>query len=599
MKKIIPFLILLLTSCSFLEENPTTSFSESSVYATEEGLDASLIGCYAGMQGSSMYQGEMAEYLQFCSQLVHWKSGRTAQQWTQTLSMTMYSNSDQNYKMFRGLYAAIFRCNKLISSLPDSPVDEAFKREVEGEAKLLRGILYFTLVRLYGDVPLITEPATDIRETEVPRTHYCKIYGQILDDLTYAEENMRDEVRQIQVSGLSGRPHRWAATSFKSLVYVQMACLLECPDDQWFDMSKEGRAPDFSFCSVTSAEDAWKKALELSESVITSGAYELADRYTDLFRWSSPEDYQLKERIFVLQSTDNGTTGNYLSVRTLPAYPDGTLNVSTENKNNGRIRPERFVFQKWAQTYGGEKVTSREDNVKNIYVSCPDPRFDATYIHTKYFNQKDRKDVSLYPAPGCVRNSNAKEAYFRKYLNPQYNAGSSYADFYLMRYAEVLLIAAESAASLSEGPGDSHWTKSLGYVEQLHARARRSVPDGQPESDQPVWESGRFTSKEELVKAIMWERVFEMSCEGHEFYDSHRRGAQYMIDEITMPMNAFLELSAQSYGSKSYKAVLFNGLTLPVDPVEVRKALLLSFPEEEIRFNPAIGTEDQNDFFVR
>lgn len=72
-----------------------------------------------------------------------------------------------------------------------------------------------------------------------------------------------------------------------------------------------------------------------------------------------------------------------------------------------------------------------------------------------------------------------------------------------------------------------------------------------------------------------------------------------MIDEITTPMNAFLELAAQSYGSKSYKAVLFNGQLLPVDPAEVRKALLLSFPEEEIRFNPAIGTEDQNDFFVR
>ena len=96
----------------------------------------------------------------------------------------------------------------------------------------------------------------------------------------------------------------------------------------------------------------------------------------------------------------------------------------------------------------------------------------------------------------------------------------------------------------------------------------------------------------------MWERVFELGCEGHEFFDSHRRGVSYMIDEITAPMNEFLDRAPQSYGSKSYKSVLFNGQSLPVDPMEVRKGLLLAFPEEEIRFNPSIGPEHQNDFYI-
>lgn len=593
-------LLLILSSCSeFLEEVPSTSFSESSAYSTEEALEASLTGCYSAMQGSSMFQGEMAEYLQYCSLLVHWKGTRTQQQWVQAFDLTMYSVNSNNQKMFSALYAAVFRCNKLIDALPSSPVDDGFKKEIEAEARLLRGILYFTLVRLYGDVPLVLAPASNVSETAVPRTPYQQVYAQIIADFEYAHANMRDESRQTAVTGTSGRPHRWAAASFLAAVYVQIACLMENPQDQWFDLSKEGRAPDFSHCGIADASAAWKLALDTAESVIAEGGYSLAEDYRSLFSWASPEDYMLKERIFVLQSTDNGTSGNYMAVRTLPEYPEGTHNVTTENKNTGRIRPERFVFQKWAATYGGVRADDSRTDVKNrLYLSCPDPRFDATFIHTSYFNQNRNADVALYPSKGCVRNKCSSEPYFRKYLNPRYDVGNSYADFYMMRYADVLLMAAEASASLSEGPGDAYWQKALDYVGEIHARARRSVPEGEPEAAQPTWEGRTFADADELVKAIMWERVFEMSCEGHEFFDTHRRGVRYIIDEITVPMNEFLALSDQSYGSKSYKSLLYNGVTLPTEPDVVRKGLLVAFPEDEIRYNQAIDYDDQNDFYV-
>ena len=594
---------MMTASCGFLDESPVTSFSEESVYSTPEALETSLVGCYNAFYGSAMYQGEMGQFLQYASLLVNWKGKRTDAKFTQALDLTMYSVNDNNRKMFSALYSAVYKCNKLIDGLKGSPVEDAFKVEIEAEARLLRGILYFTLVRLYGDVPLVLTPAKTVADASVPRMHYTEVYRQILDDLSYAEANMRDSERQMAVSGTSGRPHKWAATSFKVAVYVQIACLLENKDMQWFDLAKEGRAPDFTVLDnvkdggIRNENEAWTLALETARSVISDSGYELADKYTDLFRWEAPEDYQLKERIFVLQSTDNGAVGCYLATRTLPVYPGGTLNVSAENKNSVMIRPSRFVFQKWAKTYGGAVADKDErTDVKNVlYVSCPDPRFDATFIHTSYYNQNTKKDVALYPSSGCVRTKNANEPYFKKYLNPRYNVGNSYADFYMLRYADILLMAAEAAASLSS-PGDEYWNEALGYIEQIHARARRTVPDGAPQASQPVWKEGKFYTRDQLVKAIMWERVFEMGCEGHEFFDTHRRGAQYIIDEITSPLNSFLELSDQSHGEKSYTNYIYNGGGLPVEPDEVRKGLLIAFPEEEMRYNPAIG--NQNDFFV-
>ena len=599
--------VCLLSSCSFLDEAPVTSIGEDDAYVSESALEAGIAGCYRAMQGSALYQGEMSEYLQFCSMLVHWKSERLQQQWTQCFDLTMYSVSNNNQKIYRALYSGVNTCNRLISGLSGSPVDDFFKTRIEAEARLIRAVLYFTLVRLYGDVPLLLEPVAYDSGMGFPRTAYYDVYEQIVRDLRFAQDNMCGPKEQTPAAVLAGRPHKWAATSFLAAVYMQIACLLENADYQWFDMSKEGRRPDFTTCEILDAEDAWTLALEAAEDVIESEAYGLERDYRHLFRWdpvNHPLDYCSKERIFVLQSTDNGTSGNYMAVRTLPAYPGGTQNKTTENKNNGRIRPERYVFQKWAGTYGGELAPSDRDDIEgNLYISCPDPRFDATFIHTRYRNLNTGKNVGLYPAMNYVMNFNSREPYFRKYLSPLYDAGNGYADLYMMRYADVLLMAAEASASLSSGPGDTYWNAALDYVGQIHSRARASVDEGENPASQPTWEDRQFADKDALVKAIMWERVYEMSCEGHEFFDTHRRGAKYLVDEITRPLNAFLAEPNQSTvpdgaQDKTYKSVLFNGRTLPEDVEQVRKGLLLAFPDDEIRYNPALTLADQNDFYV-
>ena len=91
-----------------------------------------------------------------------------------------------------------------------------------------------------------------------------------------------------------------------------------------------------------------------------------------------------------------------------------------------------------------------------------------------------------------------------------------------------------------------------------------------------------------------------MSGEGHEFFDTHRRGAEYLRDEIAMPINAFLAEPEQAQDmTNGYFARGFLNVTYPVDLQQIRKGLLCALPNLEIRYNKAITEADQNDYFVR
>lgn len=622
-----------LVSCQgLLEEKKTTTLSQKDVYATEESLEACISGCYSVMGSGQGWKGGMFEFLQEASGLVHWSGNRNDENWLQCLDFTMYSNNTWNENAFIALNQYIANANLLITQLPASPVDEGFKKEIEAEARFIRAVTYFSLVRMYGDVPLHTRAVSGEAQANVPRTPYPQVYRQILEDLDFAETHMRDEARQAAVSGTRGRPNKWAATSYKALVYLTIGCILDTPEYNFFNPAVEKHRPDFTDCGIANAREAWMLSLNTAENVIQNGPYELAPDYAQLFRWgwkqeedgswtATPEDFQLKERIFVLQSTDNATTNtNYAVQRSVPPYPQGTLNETAENAQAGRVRPERYVVQKWTQEYGGHLDEGRADNMTNVWVGCQDPRFDATYVHTSYiFNHINYKyKVDIYPSDGKVKSvagttlhyddgstnsiSAGTSAFFKKYIDHLYNAGKGNADFYMMRFAELYLIAAEASAALSQGKGDNYWQKALDYVEVLHRRARGELSEQAPKSTQPTWRDGNheFESKEDLIHAIMWERVYELSGEGHEFFDTHRRGAQYIRDQIAIPINAFLAQPEQADDANNgYFARGFMLQAYPVDLATIQKGLLCAFPNVEIRYNQAIGETDQNDYYVR
>ena len=608
MKKIISIIAvsILVAGCHFLDENMSTKYSTEDIFGSEEALESFLTGCYSAYAASGFYYGGNAEWFAPGSTLLHWSLNGLSdaqKRWIDCLSLTQFSRNPYNIQVYRQKYEALYKCNKLLKELPGSPVAEPYKNQIAAEARFLRAMIYFDIVRRWANAPIHTEIPTTIDETNGPREPFWKIYKLILDDLNFAEENGREYELQRNIAGTgTGRICRDGATAMKSLVYLTIGTLLAhdgVGDNFWVCPNEEVYA-GFAQAGVSSAKDAFEKALKYAKQVMPETSpgspFRLADSYAQLFRWTEPEDWQLRERIFCIVST-NEEGGSQLATWSLPGYYMNT----TSNSNYGRIRPSRFVFQKWAETYGGAKGTG---NAANIYVSCYDPRFDVTFIHTSYIGAGGEPD-KCYPEGTCIYSNNRATAmpYFKKYYDPKYDNTRGYADLYVMRLAEVYLIAAEAAANLCTSPGDSYGQESVGYVNILLSRARRSTADGIPSAEPADWDAASIPSKEDLIDKIFWERAFEMLGEQHEWFDTHRMGAQWFSDHVTQPANAFVFLPEQDnspsgaigcreffYGTSRFG----EGKIYPEAQADVRKGLICAFPYDELVYNTALSLEDQN-----
>ena len=617
-----------MSGCS-LKEDPKTMVTINIAYNTEEALEANVYGCYRGLTGGAMITGEMNEYLHICSGLLTWNGSswwltEATEVVRSAMRLTQYSNNPNAYSEFKGFYSTIARCNNLLKGLETSPVNDAYKDEIAGEAYFVRALCYYYLVRQWGSVPVYLTPVTTMEEANVGRTKFDEVYQIVINDLKTAESKMRDYNRAKEVTGIySGRPCKWAATAFLSEVYLYIASLMSHPDDNFWDTAKY--TPDWSRCGVSSAAEAWTKSLEYSNKVIDEGPYSLSTKYTDLFDWGSPNVYDSPERIFVITNTNSVTTGNYTAIRTMPEFPEGTLDTLQANNQYGRWRPDRWAYQVWGSQQGGTKGTATAD--EQIYVNVADPRCTQTIWSGSYYNLNTKVRCNLYPSENrCWRLYIQYELFFKKYLDPAFNVTQSNADFYVMRLAEMYLNAAEAAANLSSTVGDEMWDKAFEMIEILHARARLST-SGTP-SAYPIWDSDRYSTPETtphwdademalygvefdahkaLEAGIFWERIFEMMGEGHEFYDTHRHGAQWLRDNIVIPRNKFLRCREQQFNDKnmiesdkSYCNMMFgdNGFQYITEISDLRKSLLCAFPRDEFIYSKVLDqTADQNDFY--
>lgn len=622
-------------SCDFLEEIPATSLVSEQVYDNESAVNSAFEGCYKSL--GNLVRSEFLQQISGAS-ILQYNAQNQLDSW---FNHTLYSNDSNNNVYYRYLYEAIGRYNYFLDGVSSSPLPEEKIKSMSAEVRFLRAFTYFFLVRIYGDVPLILEKVVTIDQACVPRTHYTKVYKAILDELDYAEKNMKPMSEMTLDELQKSHCCNYAATALKAKVYVQIASLMTSAangiDDQWFDLKKEGRYPDFSECGIPKddVEEAWKKALACAEDVITNGPFSLEPDYANLFRFdrvNHPEDYLSKERILVYPQTPALTSGAYASW-SLPKQPWGSEDPTTGNGNKLRIRPERLTWEMWCSKYGDDSDYKEEDdNVLGLYTffrGCADPRLDATYFNTVYYTGdytkgEDAKTMNLcYPYFSTGSNnrisyfenvnfSNFNTAYslncvpiYKKGFSRTYRGNNTTgdADVYLFRYADVLLLAAEAACNLHQVD------KSVGYVNKILERARKSTNydskylhtygEAKDAAAPADWKVSDYQGNEKkLLLDILWERVFEMEYELQHFFDTRRYGANYLVDNFVRPYNEFMH---QSANYRLWQSPMWNyGRDKTEDISLVRAGLLIAYPEYEILNNTAIDyTTGKNDFFIQ
>lgn len=228
-------LFALLTACLFtgglsscnskLDVEPIDSIDVANALNTSNDVQAALVGAYTGLQNTDSYGGN----IQFLSDLLA-DNGDAAFVGTFTPPQQIQRKAILRDNGFvaatwnRG-YNTINRTNNVLANLDklDTPAKQG---SAEGEAKFIRSLVYFDLVRLYArdwndgtpgnnpGVPLVLTPTSTITpESRVRRNTVAEVYAQIITDLTTAEANL-----PANNGFFAGRS---AAAALLSRVYLQ------------------------------------------------------------------------------------------------------------------------------------------------------------------------------------------------------------------------------------------------------------------------------------------------------------------------------------------------------------------------------------------
>ena len=216
----------MMTSCSssFLDVSPETSVTSENYYKTVDDAETALVGCYDGYQLTTS-NGNVAFYVasEIMSDDCFGGTGSSDSRTYQAIDRFDPSQSSSENNIFEGTwedyYAGIYRCNTLLQKIDgvDFEGDSVTEKRIIGETKFLRAKMYFDLVRLFNRVPLLTEPTT----ANVPQSDPSITYQLIASDLKYAAENIpADAYPKADAADNDGRVTSYAAKALLARVYL-------------------------------------------------------------------------------------------------------------------------------------------------------------------------------------------------------------------------------------------------------------------------------------------------------------------------------------------------------------------------------------------
>lgn len=208
--------ILLLSSCGkdFLDLKPVSQTSVVQFYRNASDINIALIGVYDALQRPGQY-GNQWKFAELRSDNTDAGGGAP-----EDIDIDLFRVSVTNGSIeasWRDNYIGISRSNTVLNRIQPIEMPVQLKNQYIGEAKFLRALMYFNLVRLFGKVPLVvTEITSSADGYSYGRNEVAEVYAQIVNDLKDAEDKL-----PLSYTGASiGRATKGAAKGLLGKVYL-------------------------------------------------------------------------------------------------------------------------------------------------------------------------------------------------------------------------------------------------------------------------------------------------------------------------------------------------------------------------------------------
>lgn len=389
------------SSCSdFLEQNPQTDLSENDFYKTADDILSAVNGAYSSLQEGDIY-GNWYVFGEI-------PSDNTRNQLSG--SVTTQNEFDQFYidtqnsmiaNFWKAAYKVINRTNTILGRIDGIEINTELANRYKLECKFIRALMYFNLVRVYGDVPLVLKEICISESYDILREPKENVYNQIIADLKEAQD-----LPVSYSTAEDGRATQGAAKALLANVYMTL--------------------------------HKYAEAETILAEIINSGRYSLLentpgslniDGYKNVF---SPVNHNSKEGIFEIQFLKGGYGEGSNYANNFAPENSGT-NVVAVGGTGGNNIPEMDIYNAYEEgdlRRDFSMSLGYYDNRKNN--EWVESRYVCKFMDVPYQNNDASNnypviryaDVILMYAEAL--NQNGKTAEACKYLNMTRRRGFGY-----------------------------------------------------------------------------------------------------------------------------------------------------------------------------
>lgn len=492
MKKYIKLLavssLFVLGACSddFLDTEPSTTKVEENFYRTPADAYSGLIAVYDVLQreayGGPLLISEQASDDCFGGYGI--ADAQTDIEWDRFLFV---SNKEMNADVWKYAYLGIYRANILLENLDrvNWGSDTALKTRYEAEARFLRAHFHFMAAKMFGDiVPL--DHTISASEFLLPRQPAELTYALIANDLKFASDNLNNDNYSQAGNANYGRITKWAAEAYLARTFLFYT-------DYYKKTDLAG--------VITKAQ-----AVTYINDVVNNSGHGLVADFANLWLAASFDKFAGEDNTEMVWAVRFNGSGK------------GDWNLNEGNRFQVNIAPRGGAIGPYATGWGGATVTPK---LYNAY-EPGDTRRDATIIDYKNESYKGNP-LNFDPV---AREQRQYTGYsWKKYCPINNDAGTSiveanggnfqidnYQDFAVIRFSDVLLMAAELNL-------ETNSALALADINRVRDRAFKDT-------------NHRLTVANFNKAAIMKERQLELALEGLRYFDLIRQGVAVAKAEI-------------------------------------------------------------------